>query len=489
MLSGEIEQVADIREDKEYDLPVAWTHLPNQRAVIGVPLLRDGRVEGVFVLVRNVPGLFAPREVALLQTVADQAVIAIENVRLFDEVQARTRELTESLEQQTATSEVLSVISRSPSDLQPVMDAIVQTAKRLCEADYALILRRDSTDVYRIVAHSMASTEVFDWMQENPVTAGDGSAIGITAAAKQTVHMPDILADPRFTDFRRQRKTGTRSTLGVPLSQGEQAIGVILLVRTEVRPFNSGQIDLVTNFADQAVIAIANVELFEEVQARTRELAKSLDDLRTAQDRLIQTEKLASLGQLTAGIAHEIKNPLNFVNNFSALSAELVDEMTEVFENPALDEAGRRKELDNIRELLKGNLQRVVQHGRRADSIVKNMLQHSREGSGERRSADINTLVGESLNLAYHGARAEKPGFAITLKHDLYPDAGALELYPQEITRALLNLISNGFYAATKRKGETATGTSSRCSARPPEISVRWSKSAFATTAPASRLT
>jgi two-component system, NtrC family, sensor kinase len=142
------------------------------------------------------------------------------------------------------------------------------------------------------------------------------------------------------------------------------------------------------------------------------------------------------------------------VNNFSALSAELVDEMTDVFQDPALDEAGRRKELDEIRELLKSNLEKVIQHGKRADSIVRNMLLHSREGSGELRAADINGLVEESLNLAYHGARAEKAGFNILLERDFDASTGAAELFPQEITRALLNLISNGFYAATKRKAE-----------------------------------
>src|SRR6185437_550751 len=224
------------------------------------------------------------------------------------------------------------------------------------------------------------------------------------------------------------------------------------LTRQLVRPFTDRQIELVTGFADQAVIAIENVRLFDEVQVRTRELSRSLDDLRTAQDRLVQTEKLASLGQLTAGIAHEIKNPLNFVNNFASISAELVDEMTDVFQNSALDEASRRKELNEIRELLKSNLEKVVQHGKRADSIVKNMLQHSRGGSGEQRSADINALVEESLNLAYHGARAETPGFNITIRRDLDPAAGIIDVYPQEITRVFLNLISNGFYAAIKRK-------------------------------------
>jgi signal transduction histidine kinase len=192
-------------------------------------------------------------------------------------------------------------------------------------------------------------------------------------------------------------------------------------------------------------------DLEKKVEQRTAELRQSLHELRTAQDRLVQTEKLASLGQLTAGIAHEIKNPLNFVNNFSALSAELIDELNDVLKPAALD-GKTREEVDELTHMLKGNLEKVVQHGKRADSIVKNMLLHSREGSGEHRPADINAIVEESLNLAYHGARAERSGFNITLKRDLDPNAGMIDLYPQEITRVFLNLISNGFYAATKRK-------------------------------------
>src|SRR6202035_1455622 len=364
----------------------------------------------------------------------------------------------ETLEYQTATSDVLNIISRSPNDLQPVMDTIVQTARRLCEAEYALMLHLADDESYRIVAHSNASKGMFDWMQFNPVTAGDGSTVGIVAATKQTVHMPDSLADPRFTDLRRQQVSKARTMLGVPLLREGDVIGVIFLARTEVKPFGEKQIEIVTSFADQAVIAIQNVRLFEEVQARTKELATSLDDLRAAQDRLVQTEKLASLGQLTAGIAHEIKNPLNFVNNFSALSIELIEELKDVVNLGHFD-GDVRRQAEELTGLLKSNLEKVVQHGGRADSIVKNMLLHSRTGSGEHRSTDINALVEESLNLAYHGARAEKSGFEIILKHDLDPDAGAVELYPQEITRALLNLISNGFYAATKRKSQAGDET------------------------------
>jgi signal transduction histidine kinase len=224
-----------------------------------------------------------------------------------------------------------------------------------------------------------------------------------------------------------------------------------------MRPFTDKQVELVTTFADQAVIAIENVRLFDEVQARTKELVASLDDLRTAQDRLVQTEKLASLGQLTAGIAHEIKNPLNFVNNFSALTADLIGELDETLAPVALAPK-TRLDVSELTQMMKSNLEKVVQHGKRADSIVKNMLLHSREGSGELRPADINAIVDESLNLAYHGARAEKAGFSIAFQRDLDPSVGMADVYPQEITRVLLNLISNGFYAASKRKAEAGDG-------------------------------
>ena len=185
----------------------------------------------------------------------------------------------------------------------------------------------------------------------------------------------------------------------------------------------------------------------------SRTIEAAYRELKTAQANLIQAEKMASLGQLTAGIAHEIKNPLNFVNNFSALSTELIDELRDVLAPEPLGETART-EVDDLTALLKGNLEKVVQHGQRADGIVRSMLDHSRGSSGERRMVDLNALIDEALNLAYHGARAQDQSFNITLERDFGAGIAPIEVNPQDITRVFLNIFSNGFYAATRRARE-----------------------------------
>ncbi|MEL7013811.1 MAG: ATP-binding protein, partial [Pseudomonadota bacterium] len=248
---------------------------------------------------------------------------------------------------------------------------------------------------------------------------------------------------------------GMKTTLLVPLISGSRAIGVFFLYKRLIEPFTEDEIALVRTFAAQAVIAIENANQLKALVAARDDAEAALADLKKAQERLVQSEKMASLGQLTAGIAHEIKNPLNFVNNFAKLSEEMLEELGEILEDPmkALD-GEDREDAEDLMQTVRENLVKINEHGSRADSIIKNMLLHSRDGPTERQRVALNPIVEEALNLAYHGARAENSNFNIDMQTDLSADVGEIECFPQDLMRVFLNLISNGMYAAHKRAQE-----------------------------------
>jgi two-component system, NtrC family, sensor kinase len=442
----QIVHIPDLRTDQSYieknERVVILVEQADVRTFVAVPMLKEGELIGAINLYRQEVQPFTDKQIELVQNFAAQAVIAIENTRLLNE-------LRESLQQQTATADVLKVISRSAFDLQRVLETLLENAVRLCDAKHGMIFRYDGECCQAAAVYNAPSGSLDLW-QRTPIRAGRGTATGRALLERRPVQVLDAQADPEYDFPEAQKLQGYRTVLSVPLLREGVPLGTIGVWKTEVSSFTDKQIELLTTFADQAVIAIENVRLFESVEARTRELAKSLEDLRTTQDRLVQTQKLASLGQLTAGIAHEIKNPLNFVNNFSGVSAELIDELQEALKDVRLDEK-KRGEITELMDTLRGNLDKVVQHGKRADAIVKNMLLHSRQGSGERRLIDVNALVEESFSLAYHGARAEKQSFDVMVEQSLDPAAGKADLFPQEMTRVLLNLISNGVYATAKK--------------------------------------
>jgi two-component system NtrC family sensor kinase len=450
----DVVNLADVASEEGH-ADSALVKIAGARSVVGVPILKEDDVIGALVIYRTEVRPFSHKQVKLLRDFAAQAVIAIENTRLLNELRRRTDDLTESLEQQTATSEVLQVISRSQGELDAVFNSILENAVRICGARFANLVLYDNTTL-RVAAMHNAPSEFEKIRKKNPIVPIQGSAVAELVKTRQKVHILDLAAMPAYAESPLITAARARSMLAVPMLKEGELIGGINIYRQEVKPFTDKQMVLLENFAAQAVIAIENTRLLNELRQRTNDLSKSLEDLRTTQDRLVQTEKLASLGQLTAGIAHEIKNPLNFVNNFSAVSVELIDELRQGLSGPLDDKL--RAQISEIADMLQGNLDKVVQHGKRADAIVKNMLLHSRQGSAEHRPVDINALVEESLNLAYHGARAEQQGFNITLERSLDPAAGEVDVFPQDMTRVLLNLISNGFYAATKRKGQADGG-------------------------------
>ncbi len=275
LLEGKMVHVPDVLADPEYTYS-AGQKIGGYRTLLAVPLLREGTPIGVLVLERPVVRPFTDKQIELASTFADQAVIAIENARLLNELRQRTDDLSESLEQQTATSEVLNVISRSKFDLQPILQSVVDTAARLCHADTAVIFRSDR-GVYRFAAGFCVDPQYLEIERATPITPGPGTVVGRAAMRREVVRIVDAMEDPLYEKKEEAQIAQVRSMIGVPLMREGEAIGVIALARQRIEPFVDREIDLVSTFADQAAIAIENVRLFEAEQARRRELAELLE--------------------------------------------------------------------------------------------------------------------------------------------------------------------------------------------------------------------
>jgi signal transduction histidine kinase len=447
-----------------HDMQAEQELLPIVRALgirsnLAIPLLRDGIAIGAFNVNSLEPGGFTESQVALVQTFAEQAVIAMTSVANFRALRERTTELSRSVSELQALEEVLRAVNSS-LDIDTVLATVISRAVQLSDADEGTVYEFDEAQgVFLPKSGYGMSADWLAQLRNRRIRIGE-TPLGRSAAARAPLHISDLAEEPDDGSKHELLTHGVRALLAVPLLREDKVIGGLVIRRYTAGGFGASTATLLQTFAGQCALAIENARLFRDAERERTAAETALADLRRAQDQLVQSEKMASLGQLTAGIAHEIKNPLNFVNNFASLSVDLLDELKQMAAPglAALDDA-HRAEVDDLTTTLASNLDKINEHGRRADGIVRGMLEHSRGSSGERREVDLNALVDEALNLAYHGARAQDQTFNVTLQRELGEGIAPITLAPQDVTRVLLNLISNGFYAARERQRTEVTAS------------------------------
>jgi signal transduction histidine kinase len=401
--SRQLVHVPDYRTDQSYlnrdPLTVAAVELGGIRTLLVVPMIKNDALMGAIVIFRQEVRPFTDKQIELVQNFANQAVIAIENTRLLNE-------LRESLQQQTATANVLKIISHSTFDLKAVLNTLVESAARLCETEMAAIPRLTGSDLRHFASYGY-TPDFQEFLERHPIVPGRGTATGRAALEGKTVHIPDVLADPEYTLTEAQKLAGYRSLLAVPLMREGGPVGVLVMARIAQRPFTPKQIELASTFADQAVIAIENVRLFDEIQEKNRQLQQASEHK----------------SQFVSSMSHELRTPLNAIIGLTEMMVSNVAHFgTEMAQEP---------------------LQRVNRAGTHLLGLINQVLDLSKIEAGKlelnSQTVQLAPLIEEVIGTARQLAEQNKNQLTAEAPDDL----GSLTVDPMRLRQILFNLLSN----------------------------------------------